>query len=569
MKTSRMSRRLFLKGALIGGVGVAATGMVGCTPQQPGNSAAEGAVESSSDAVSEGWLGAPLDASTLEIKETVDADVVIAGAGVAGITAALTAVEEGAKTVLIEKGEDVSTRAHWLGAINSKLYEEAGIHYGEQDRADIVNDLMWHASYRADQRLIQLWFDKSGEAMDWYTERCESDGTMKVLIETDTKDTGGRHMSICQAHVPALTPTSEMGPNETGLKYSNTILLNMAINQGLEFRNLQTAVQLVQSEDGTVTGIIATDADGNYIQYNASKGVILCTGGYVGNEQMCKALNPAQFVTSNRSSANTGEGIKMGLWAGGLMSDLHWWMDNDRGMVVSGKIWRAGSQPWLRTDCYGNRFCNEDVPYDYGTYAGSLLPGHRWWCLFDDSYWNDLESFGTTICSRMFPKPGAINSEQVCHSKEEFREVYIDPFIESGDMVQADSIEELVEKMKSIDDRAELDTFKATIDRYNELCAKGVDEDFGKLPFRMGEVSTPPFYAVCVTGVSICNLDGLRVNENIEVIDENGKAIPGLYAAGNDQGGFFGMSYPWYYGGTCAGKAMTFARIAAKNAASK
>ena len=70
-----------------------------------------------------------------------------------------------------------------------------------------------------------------------------------------------------------------------------------------------------------------------------------------------------------------------------------------------------------------------------------------------------------------------------------------------------------------------------------------------------------------MTGSAICNLDGLRINENVEVIDAAGKPIPGLYAAGNDQGGFYGMSYPWYYAGLNCGRTVTFARLAAKHAA--
>ena len=161
------------------------------------------------------------------------------------------------------------------------------------------------------------------------------------------------------------------------------------------------------------------------------------------------------------------------------------------------------------------------------------------------------------------------NSEQVMHSKEEFYDYYMAPNIEKGAMVVADSIEELAEVMAGLDPGINVEILKATIDRYNELCEKGVDEDLGKLAFRMQPVNQPPYYAILQRGVSICNLDGLRVNTDCQCIDDQGLPIAGLYAAGNDAGGFFGMSYPWYYGGICCGKAITFARTAAKHAAAQ
>lgn len=558
-----MPRRTFIGTGTLGAVALAAgvvpTARSARADETP---AAQTAVPS--------WVGSPINVANLDIAETIEADVVVVGAGVGGVTAALTAVEEGARAVLIEKREGLAPGSHWIGGVNAELYREAGVTY---DRDAIVNDLMWHANYRADQRLIQLWYDNSGEALDWYRAQCESDGTMHVAIELDVKDTGGRHMSPPQAYVPVLGEITEMGPNETGLHYANKILLDKAVAEGLMYYPLTTALDLVQDSDGAVVGLVSCSEDGTYRLFNATKGVILCTGGYIANDEMREALNPQQ----NRSTMAawpvapncTGDGIRMGLRAGAAMSDMHWWMDSDRGILEGGN-WRPGSQPWLKLDCYGKRFMNEDAPYDYGAYAGSLCPDSRWWNVFDDNFWSNLESFHTTICSRMFPQPGAINSELVMHSKEEFYGAYIEPFIKRGCMLKADTLDELAEQMRAYDNgRMDAEALKASIERYNELAASGHDDDFGKLPSRLIAVDTPPYYAIMLTGSAICNLDGLRINENIEVIDDQGQPIPGLYAAGNDQGGFYGMSYPWYYGGLNCGRTVTFARLAAKNAISR
>ncbi len=515
------------------------------------------------------WKDAPKPIDPEDVTQIVDADFVVVGVGVAGSIAATKATELGLKTVAIDSRSIMSRGPHWIGAFNSRKMREAGIIH---DRAKVVNDLMWHANYCADQRLIQLWFDRSGEMMDWYTDLVESTGELVVAIETAQKDTGGLHMSPATGHVPCLAPFVTMGPNETGLWRASNILLDHAVELGLDLRWNTRAVQLLQDEAARICGVIAQDADGKHLRINASKGVILCTGGYIANAEMRHDLNPIQDASTTAlrgaTDRHVGDGIKMATWVGADMSELHWWMDNDRGLP-DGSNFTPGSQPWLRTDCYGNRFCNEDVPYDYGAYVGSLLPSHRFWEIFDSDYWAQMRSFETTICSRAYPKAGAINSEKVAQSAEEFYHRFMEPVLKKGYMVQAQSIEELAEAMLKVDDRMNAATLTKTVERYNELAHKGVDEDFGKLPRRLLPLEKPPYYAVWVGGSAICNLDGLRINERIQVLNTEGVPIEGLYAAGNDAGGYFGMSYPWYYAGCACGFATTFAYLAAIDAASR
>lgn len=560
-----LTRRSFLAGGTIAGGAalLAATGLSGCQPQSKAESDAQ---EASASPSSHEWANAPEPIAESDINETFETDFLIVGAGVAGTVAAAHAIELGMKTIVIDARDDLSKGPNWAGMCNSKKMLDAGI---TLDRDEIINDLMWHANYRADQRLIQLWFDKSGTIMDWFTDIAESTGTVEIAIETHTKDTGGRHVSPAIAHVPVDAPFLELGPNEGGMWKANEVVLNDAIEKGLDLRYKTKGEQLVTDENGKVTGVIASTENG-YTRFNASKGVLLATGGYINNEQMRNDLNPDQEKTTLVAGTSVawynGEGIKMGIWAGADLSDMHWWMDSDRGFR-DGTKFLPGSQPWLRVDCYGNRFCNEDVPYDFGAYTGSLCPGHRWWQIFDNNYWEQVDQFDTTVCSRLFPRKGAINYQHVPQSAEEFYEKYITKGLEKGDLVTADTLDELIEQMHTIDERVDADTFKATIERYNELAAKGEDEDFGKLPRRLLPIEQGPFYAVWLGGASICNLDGLRINEKIEVLNKNGEVVPGLYAAGNDAGGFYGMSYPWYYGGLNVGFAMTFGYLAAESAA--
>lgn len=114
-----------------------------------------------------------------------------------------------------------------------------------------------------------------------------------------------------------------------------------------------------------------------------------------------------------------------------------------------------------------------------------------------------------------------------------------------------------------------VETFKANVARYNELSKQGKDLDFGKLASRLSTLEHAPFYAANIAGMLICNLNGLRINTQLQVLDTDLNAIPGLYAAGNDSGSFFALNYPQMVGGLALGRTATFGRLAGQNAAGK
>lgn len=554
-----IDRRSFIVGGIAAGAAALSAGaLAGCggTPRS-----AEGAA--SSEAGQADWKTPPEPIDLASVAETIEADIVVVGAGTAGIPAALTAVEDGAQTVLLEKGETHFAAPNWFGGVNSRYQQALGI---ELDRAEIVGDLMRYAGHRADQRLINLWFDHSGEAIDWYGDELEESGTLEFAVETDVKDTGGKYLSPVISHVPVEKPYKEMQQNKMGTRLSAPVLLDKAVSLGVDVRYLTPAVQLV-CEDGRVSGVIAQNQDGAHLLFKARKGVVLATGGYSSNRFLMEQLNPNQTLNRMPDAKDEGgDGFKLGVWAGGDWGRNAWVMTSDRD--VEGGGWTPGSQPWLRVNAFGERFCNEDAPYDFGGNAGAMTPGNHWWNIFDANYWDAMTAYHTTICSRMVPQPGAVCTTLVPTDAAMFDEMYIKPQLEKGNMVQADTLEELAEKMAEKSPAITPEALTATVERYNELCAKGVDEDFGKMGSRMVGVAKPPFYAMhMIVGANgLAALDGLRVNTNLEVIDPDGTAIKGLYAVGNDQGGFYGMSYPWYYGGLHAGKNLTFARLAVKHA---
>jgi hypothetical protein len=231
-------------------------------------------------------------------------------------------------------------------------------------------------------------------------------------------------------------------------------------------------------------------------------------------------------------------------------------------------FWWPGSQPFLRVNKFGQRFCNEDGPYDVVFNLACMQPEHFWWQVFDASSWDDVVLFDTTICSRVVAKEGAKNCLLLgqfypCTSAEEWQEVYIDPNVELGVLIKADTIEELADMMEfDADSKAR---FLTTVDHYNELTASGVDSDHDKAPWRMSMIDEGPFYACKLTGWLLSTLSGIRVDNAYNALTPEGNAIPGLKMAGLDHGGFFSGMYAQYYGGLNLSHNMMAAWLGAKD----
>ena len=519
-----------------------------------------------------------------DISETIDTEVVVVGAGNGGCIAAVSAADLGAKVVWVEKNAGPITWAGEIGAYNSKLMKEKyGIEYTQEELNEIINDICRYGSYEVDQRLVALCVNESGRTMDWFVDKMAAKG-INTFIETDMKDT--LYMNKVQTHTVYQGEFKELGPNFMGSQVANPLWVEYADEMGVNRLFEHTAMQLVQDESGKVTGIIIQrNADGKFIKVNASKGVILSTGGYGGNPEMMEALNyrDKDVICNNLGCAFAqGDGIKMAMWAGAAIDRNHAGgcafdraainLDHHVGAPYDSAltdIWWPGSQPWLNVNTKGERFANEDLPYDFHINSWLRQPGKFCYQIFDSNYWSDVNAFHTTICSRVVAVPGARNSEVLpgvfpCKSEEEFYNVYMKPALESGKLKQADTIEELA-KLLGMDDEAAAACVKS-VERYNELCDKGIDEDFGKQKKDMTPVRKAPYYGIAIGEWLLATMNGVRVNRNLQAVNDDDEVIGGLYVVGNDMGGFFNNSYPQMYGGTMQGKTTCFARLAALHA---
>ena len=509
------------------------------------------------------WLGEEPVVDEADITETVECEVLVVGAGSSGCFAAAAAAEAGADTLLIDRfGHDMASGIRdTLAACGSSEQLVDGADVDKQVAARYICD--WSQGY-ARYSLAKLWADRSGETIDWYTNVLAESG-ISFRHEIDEHQTSN-YQYLDVGHSIQYTDN-----------YTETLamdaVLDYAEGHGLTVRYETTMVKLEKDGSGRVTGIIAKNADDSYLRINASKGVILGCGGYSGNEEMMKALQPQsveQTCVNYSKPGAKGDGIKACLWAGAIMDTTHTAMIFDRGAVKpdyagepgkasDGMMFWMGSQPFLKVNLKGERFINEYLPYDMVLHAAASQPHHTYCTIWDSKYPEDCEKFATHGCSRLYPHVNGtapvFPMETVIGMNEDLEE--------QGYIVQADTVEELAEKLG-----LPVDTFTATVEHYNELAANGEDTDFGKESYRLSTLTEAPFYGVRQCGgYLICTMDGIQIDDNIHALDANYQPIPGLYVIGDMSGNYFSHSYPNLMSGAAAGRSATFGRLAGQNAA--
>lgn len=358
------------------------------------------------------WLGKAPEIADSQITETFQTEVLVVGGGTGGLFAACSAAENGAKTLVIDKVTSGGIRDD-LGAINSRYQKEWGT---KIDKFDYITEMTKIAAGHIDQRLVRLWCEESGETIDWYGDRLAERG-VELWHEAGGDDDGDRYIHFATGHSPRWTGSDDGAGNVLdGAK----VLTDYAAGLGVEFMYNTPMVELVKEND-RVVGVIAENEAGKYVQINASKGVIICTGGYSLNYDMMEALQPENLAIVGQNSSipgATGDGIKACIWAGAKFDDTHSMMIFDRAALKpdavpgraqteggeSGIFW-MGSQPFLKVNSRGERFFNESGTYEGVLHADEFNKDHCHYTIFDSDWTTYIQEFKTHGCSRMFPFP--------------------------------------------------------------------------------------------------------------------------------------------------------------------
>ncbi len=574
MQRNGFDRRTFLKGAGITAIGAAAMGALsGC-----GNGyvvpAAEAPVRATAGETPSvpSWLGQAPQVPEKKITETIDTEVLVVGCRTAGLPAVISAAENGAKVLGIDRTPTVLAPREDIGAIDSKLQLASFDEFPQFkiDKMEAMEDIVRYANGFIDYDLVKLWANESGDLIDWLTEIVERDGRMRMDFEGSigTTGQGARDKAWATGHSPNKT---DKGKEDKNFNFGVS-LQEYAEGKGAEFRWETELIKCEQDANGRVTGVIARDEkDRHYIRINASKGVILTTGGYGNNLEMMQARQPwnqkIRIAAPGKGGNPTGDGIKAALWCGGEMDPLGAACTFNRACVkpdelagdgVVGEWWWFGEQPFMKVNLNGKRFCNESGPYDYMLHSTVMQPGHTYCDIFDSDYAAQVKQMNEVGCCRLYPFDNGSPSNR---SIDDMPALF-DSLLEKGYLQKADTPEELAEKLN-----IPVDNFVETFNRYNEMAENGKDEDYNKEPYRLMALKTPPYYGIRTGAWFLATLDGVRINTNMHPTRDDGSEIDGLYMAGDCSGGFFSTSYPNLFTGLACGRTMVEGRRAGMLAA--
>ena len=490
------------------------------------------------------------------MREARKIDVVVVGAGNAAMTAALSAREQGAGVLLLERApydERGGNSRFTAGAIRfahdgiddllkvmPDLSEEEikNTDFGTYTRDEYFDDMGRLTRYRADPDLVEMLINNSLETMIWMREKGlrfqPSFGRQAFKVDGKFKFWGG----LC-------LETWGGGP---GLVDMLTLIVE---KEGIEILYATRALELIV-EKGVVRGVVAREG-GNIFDIRANA-VVLASGGFEANaEWRTRYLGPGWDLVPVRGTRfNTGDGIRMALDIG-AMSTGNWsgchavgWDRNAPpfGDLAVGDLFQKHSYPLgIMVNATGRRFVDEGADfrnYTYAKYGHEVLaqPGQFAWQVFDAKVTGML--------------------------REEYR-------IRQVTKVTADTIEELSRKLDDVD----ADAFVREVEAFNAAVRTDVPFDPSVKDGRSTvgldvpkshwaqTIDEPPFEAYAITCGITFTFGGLKITTGSDVVDDDGLPIPGLYAAGELVGGLFYFNYP---GGAGLMSGSVFGRAAGSSA---
>ena len=514
-------------------------------------------------------VAAPASAEWVRPVQTIEtwdeeADFVIVGFGLAGAAAAVEAhdIDPDAKLVVLEKMPETLAGGNSIASGQTFIVpSEAGVtefrKYLEAcNNPNPIPDeyLDWLVQGFADQL---PWIESVADSAD-YEAGYVGGGELKwgsLVVEFDTFP--GSVFEGTSAHLRR----KNSGAFENGGVWR--CFAEAAKVRNIEVRYENPAIALVQDPvTREVSGVVARNAQGEEYTIKSTKGVLLACGGYENSLEMQRDFHGMDEMYTAGTPGNTGDGIKMLMEAGAKI----WHMKNQ---TQSGGFWLGIKVPeydatfmrnfdmagnsWIEIASDNQRFYNEAYGYhrqhmkymEFGRYVDlpheRALPVHL---IFDES----TREAGS-IASQWLSWP--TTTEGYMWSSDNLAE------IEKGWIIKADTLEELAEKIGR--DPAEL---VATVERYNEMCEKGVDEDFGRPAEQMAKIEKAPYYAVAITPTLVATTGGAKRDTAGRVLDWNENPIPGLYEAG-ELGSYVSNLYQ---NGVFLSEAMLSGRAAAQTA---
>ena len=495
------------------------------------------------------------------------ADVVVVGAGAAGLPAAIRARDLGASVILVEENTDIGGHAILSGGIvglggGTRLQKK----YGIEDSADKVyleTTRPDHPHTRfSDRKLVRAFANINVEAFDFL----EANGVKFADVHPTNYLAGG---TLTDRWHPVLRWSADLNETINGSPGSGLAraLEKSARAKGVEIllRHRMTNIIRESPKSGRVLGITTTDLrDNSTVNIQARKGVIACTGGSSGNVFIRTMYDPRLTEEYHAGgepwSRQSGDAEQMGLAIGAALGSTSnarteaylcinkasWiacWDGYMRWNPNSPVFSRAGAsgisvadyQDVILVNAMGKRFFNELQGGMNLTETDGLRPMHEYCAAAFASAVVDgpkgRERIGGPIWA-------IFDADAAKRENWDLRPPYVD--VERGYFFSADTLRELAGKLaNNREQKVQMPptALQDTVTRYNSFVDSGTDGDFGK-PAPRYKIQKPPFYAAWATPVLHDTWTGLRINERCQVIDIFGNVIPGFYCAGESAGGF-------------------------------
>lgn len=552
-----ISRRDFLKGGAALAATAAVTGL-GVSAFADDAPAAEAAAS---------WRVAPAPIPESEIAETLDCDILVVGLGYSGIPATRAAAEANPDLhiIAIDKlfEEQHPYHGHDFGHINSKQLEKLGV--AKVDPIEFMNNWQVMSGNKSNPALVREFAFKSGEALDWFFEAVSEEdlalGRVSFGVEGEQTvhdlNTGILNYTGCIQFNAAREDGTHLDGQD--LLWQNTAYIRANCpNADLYFN---TSAEQAVMDGEKFAGIIAKREDGSYVKILAKK-TILASGGFGANKEMCDDLLPdVNYLTDENDKEvlslkdQDGIGIRLATWAGGRM---------ESGPVPTMGFDTVQAPKALLTlwlDENGERFSNEVFAGpEFTGFIIARLCRRMVVSVFD----SDLDKMlNTNLPGHRAYEPTEANNAQVkqlCADAAAAKEAGVDDG--RGNIFYcADDLETLADYIGYEGNAKE--NFIASVARYNELCAAGRDEDFGKDPRFLHPIVAGPFYAainVPRPGSDLVTVGGMLTDKNQQVLNMARRPIEGLYATGNCCGMRFGTDYITPIPGVSLGMAITLGR---------
>jgi fumarate reductase flavoprotein subunit len=446
------------------------------------------------------------------------ADVIIVGAGDAGLAAAIESADIGGSTLILEK---MSTLKPTSSAMSGGTFAFAGTdlqqRHGVQDSEDLFfKDIMHAGKWENNQSLVHAFMKKQLNTYEWLTAL----GVKWLQLMT----TGG--MSVPRGH------------NTNAFEHVK-ILQEAALKRGVGLLFRTKVTNLITNKDKRIIGVSA-QSEAQSLRIKARKGVILATGGF-GHDVARMKMIDSRFVnvTVIAGAGHTGDGHRMAELLGARFEHMGFdYLKPTIGIHPSSHSHKTNLKAFwfgaILVNSRGNRFVNESLENRTLGEASLSQPRQIVYQIFDQ---------------KTFKKGQRENHE--------ITEVVMKL------LVKAETIQELASKI-GIPPQA----LKETVDRYNKNVDNGKDLDFGRTSLVGGvgimiKIDTLPFYAYATVPWLPGTYAGVKVDEDMHVLTNEGK-IPALYGAGEFVGGFHGAGH---HTGTALAKAVVFGRIAGRNCA--